>query len=76
MFESVACLKDEQRYVHHRASVPEATMVHARSITDLTLRFLSLEVDVSYRSTHGIVREHSELRKMRRSTECGFVVSV
>ena len=61
-------LKDEDRSGRPlRTSVTEATTVRARAIIDedptVALRFLSLELGVSYGSAHDIVRELLRLRK-------------
>ena len=60
-------LEDDHRSGRPRTSVTEATTVRARAIIDedptVTLRFLSLELDVSYGSAHDIVHQHLGLRK-------------
>ena len=60
-------LEDDHRSGRPRTSVTEATTVRARAIIDkdptFTLRFLSLELGVSYGSAHDIVHEQLGLRK-------------
>ena len=60
-------LEDDHRSGRPRTSVTEATTVRARAIIDkdptVTLRFLSLELGVSYGSAHDIVHEQLGLRK-------------
>ena len=60
-------LEDDHRSGRFRTSVTEATTARARAIIDgdptVTLWFLSLELDVSYRSAHDIVHQQLGLKK-------------
>ena len=60
-------LEDDPRSGRPRTSVTEAITVRAQAIIDedptVTLRFLSLELGVSYGSAHDIVHEQLGLRK-------------